>query len=136
MNRNRLAGFLRADDGSGMFEFAVVGSVFMMILFAIIEFGLAFSEKNTAAADAREGARYAIVRGATSTRVATADSVTRHVKSRTVLDTAALAVYTSWSPDNKPGAFVTVSVAHSVRRRGPFIPAHRDSVTSKMQVYF
>jgi len=136
MNSNNPRRFLKADDGSGMVEFAIVGSVFIMILMAIIEFGLAAWEKNAAASDAREGARYAIVRGANGLRVATAESVTKYVKSRSALDTAAVAVYTTWNPDNKPGAVVTVSVAHAVPRRGVFIPAHRDSVTSKMQVYY
>jgi len=135
MNKKQLVAFLKADDGSGMVEFALVATVLMVLLFGIIEFGLAAWEKNAAASAAREGARYAIVRGSKSVRLATPESVTNHVKSRTALDTAALAVYTSWNPDNDPGSVVTVSVAHFVPRRGPFIAAHRDSVTSKMQIY-
>ena len=136
MKRNKRPRFLAADDGLAMVEFALVGSIFTVILLGIIEFGLAAWQKNTTAADAREGARYAIVRGATSARVATPESVTKYVKSRTSLDTAAMSVYTTWTPDKKPGAVVTVSVVHAVPRRGPFLRAHRDSATSKMHVYF
>ena len=136
MNRKQPLAFLKADDGSGMVEFALVAVLLMSLLLGIIEFGLAAWEKNSAASAAREGARYAIVRGAKSVRVATAESVAKHVKSRTALDTSTLAVYTSWNPDNDQGSVVTVSVARSVPRRGPFIPAHRDSVTSKMHIYY
>jgi Flp pilus assembly protein TadG len=136
MNGRKRPLFVRADEGSSMFEFAIVAALFVTILLGIVEFALASWEKNAAAYAAREGARYAIVRGATSLRVATPESVTTYVKSRAPLDTAAVAVYTTWTPDNTPGSVVTVSVAHTVRRRGLFIPAHRDSVTSKMQVYF
>ncbi len=136
MNRNQPIAFLKAENGSGMVEFAIVAAFLMVILLGIVEFGLAAWEKNAAASAAREGARYAIVRGSKSVRVATPESVTNHVKSRTALDTAAVAVYTSWNPDNKPGSVVTVRVAHAVPRRGPFIPAHRDSITSKMHIYY
>lgn len=136
MSRKQLIAFLKAGDGSGMVEFAFVAVFLMALLFGIIEFGLAAWEKNAAASAAREGARYAIVRGSKGVRTATPESVTNHVKSRTALDTAALAVYTTWNPDKSPGSVVTVSVAHFVPRRGPFIAAHRDSVTSKMHIYY
>lgn len=119
-----------------MVEFALAGGLFFMLLLGIVEFGLAAWERNTAASDAREGARYAIVRGFTSPRVATFDSVTNHIKSRSGLDTTRMGVYTSWNPDNKVGSTVSVSVTYTVPRRGPFIPAHKDSVTSKMVIYF
>ena len=88
------------------------------------------------AADVREGTRYAVVRGTTSGRVATAESHAAYVRTRTSLDTAGLRVYTSWSPNKRPGSIVTGRVAHNVPRRGPFIPAHIDSATSKMVILF
>lgn len=137
MNKGKLRGFLKADDGNGMVEFALAASLFLMLLLGIVEFGLAAWQKNAVASDAREGARYAIVRGSKSGRIATPESVASYIKSRSALDTAALAVYTTWDPVTKvPGSIVTVRVAHTVPRLGPIVPAHRDSVTSKMQVYF
>lgn len=136
MNGNKRPGFISSDDGSGMVEFALAGALFFALLLGIIEFGLATWAKNTAASDAREGARYAIVRGSTSPRIATADSVAKYVKSRSSLDTTRMNVYTTWNPNNKVGSTVSVSVTHTVPRRGPFIPAHKDSVTSKMVIYF
>jgi Flp pilus assembly protein TadG len=120
-----------------MVEFAIVaGLVLVPLLLGITEFGLAAWQKNTVAADAREGARYAIVHGATSGHQATEDSIANYVKSRTTLDTAGLRVHASWSPNKKPGSVVSVSVAHTVPKRGPFIRAHSDSATSKMVVLF
>jgi Flp pilus assembly protein TadG len=137
MNRVKPRGFLKSDDGTGMVEFALAASLFLMLIMGIVEFGLASWQKNAAASDAREGARYAIVRGSKSGRIATAESVAKYIKSRSALDTAGLAVYTTWTPATKvPGSIVTVSVAHTVPRLGPIVHAHRDSVTSTMQVYF
>ncbi len=128
--------FWKSEDGLGMVEFALVGTLFSLILLGIIEFGLAAWERNSAAADAREGARYAIVRGGTMTgHIATADSVKNFVRSRTSLDASGVRVYTTWAPDNTPGSKVRVSVAHSVPRRGPFIRAHIDSVTTQMTIF-
>jgi Flp pilus assembly protein TadG len=120
-----------------MVEFAIVaGLILAPLLLGIIEFGLAAWQKNSVAADAREGARYAIVRGSNSGRTATEDSIAKYVKTRTSLDTAGLRVHASWSPNKRPGAVVSVSVVHAVPRRGPFIRAHTDSATSKMVVLF
>src|ERR1051326_2989377 len=131
MDPNRAKSFLNADYGSAMVEFAIAGSVFSIIFLGIIEFAFASWQRNTVASDAREATRYAIVHGATSSgHVATPESVTTFVKSHTSLDTATMTVYTSWSPDNKPGSKVTVSVANTAPRRGPFIGAHRDSASS------
>lgn len=137
MDPRRTWPFWKNQCGSAMVEFAIAGSVFSVILLGIIEFGYAAWQKNTVASDARNGTRYAIVHGAASGRIATPESVTKYVKSRTTLDTAAMRVYTSWaSADKKPGTEVTVSVAHTVPRRGPFIATHRDSATSKMRIFF
>ncbi len=128
--------FWKSEDGLGMVEFALVGALFVLILFGIVEFGLAVWQKNSVAADAREGARYAIVRGGTMTgHVATTDSVRNFVRSRTSLDATGVRVYTTWTPDNTPGSKVSVSVAHSVPRRGPIIRAHIDSATSQMTIF-
>lgn len=119
-----------------MVEFALVAAVLSIVLLGIMEFGLAAWQRNSVAADVREGMRYAIVRGTTSGRTTTPESVAKYVKTRTSLDTGGLRVYTTWSPDKRPGAVVTVSVAHNVPRRGPFLSAHRDSANSRMVIVY
>src|SRR5436190_24097569 len=119
-----------------MAEFAIVaGVVLLPLVLGILEFGFAAWEKNSVAADAREGVRYAVVHGSNSGRTATADSVTKYVKTRSALDS--IRVTTQWPAGNKdPGSEVKVSVAHDVPRRGPFLRAHTDSATSKMVILF
>jgi Flp pilus assembly protein TadG len=128
--------YWKKQDGSSLVEFALVAPVFFLMVFAIVELGLAAWQKNSVASDVREAARYAAVRGTTSGRTATPESVATYVKKKTSLDTAAMRVYTTWSPNKRPGSIVTVSVAHDVVRRGPFISAHIDSASSKMVVAF
>jgi hypothetical protein len=131
----QLAGFFRffgSDSGGSMVEFAIAaGFLFAPLFFGIFEFGLAFWSKNAAAGDAREAARYAIVRGSTSANVATVDSIRQFVKQRTSLRTFgpdSIRVYASWPTNNHAGSMVYVSIAQPVPRRVFFIPAHTDSV--------
>ena len=124
-----------------MVEFAIVaGLVITPVLLGILAFGVASWEKNSATSDAREGARYAIVHGATSSNVADSAAVADFVKARTSLETTgsnAIRVHPHWPGGKNPGAVVEVSVAHPVPRRDPFfIPAHVDSSTSKMVILF
>ena len=123
-----------------MVEFSLAAGLFFApLFFAIFEFGLAYWSKNAAAGDAREAARYAIVRGSTSANVATVDSVRQFVKQRTSLRTVgpdSIRVYASWPTNNHPGSMVYVSIAQPVPRRGFFIPAHTDSVSAKMVILF
>ncbi|MEP6508003.1 MAG: TadE/TadG family type IV pilus assembly protein [Gemmatimonadales bacterium] len=135
--RATLSAFWRGEEATGMVEFALVAVLFSAILFGIIEFGIAGWERSTIAAAARDGSRFAVVRGANSGRIATVDSIENYIKSKTALDPASLRVYATWTPATKsPGSLVSVSVARSVPRRGPFIPAHNDSATSKLYVYY
>jgi len=131
-----LSRFENDERGAAMAEFAIVATVFFAMLMGIVETGLAAWQKNAASSDAREGARYAAVHGTRSGHVATVDSVSKYVKSITVLDTAHMRVYAVWPTDKQVGSIVEISVAHDVPRRGPFIPAHRDSVTSKVAIMF
>lgn len=132
--------FLGDESGASMVEFAIAAGLFFIpLLFALFEFGFAFWSKNAATAEAREAARYAIVRGSTSSNVATLDSVRNFVKTRSNLQTSgpdSIRVYASWPTDNSPGSIVHVSIAQPVPRRGFFIPAHTDSVSSKMVILF
>lgn len=124
----------RSESGAGMVEFAIAAGAFTFLLLGIIEFGLAAWQRNSAAADAREGARFAIVRSSTSGAAATVTSIKTYIKSKSTLDS--IRVYATWPDGNVAGKEVRVSVVHDVPRRGPFIPAHKDSATSRMIVLF
>ena len=118
-----------------MVEFAIAGAVFVMMVLGILEFGLAAWAKNSLVSDAREGARYAMVRGATSGRVADSAMIAGFVKSQTSLDSS-IQVITTWSGAKAAGTTVTVQVKHAVPRRGPFLAEHIDSSASTMVVLF
>jgi Flp pilus assembly protein TadG len=119
-----------------MVQFAIAGGVLSALLLGIFEFGAAAWAKNNVAADAREGARYAIVHGTRSGVPADSGMVANYVKARSSLGSS-IRVYTWWPDGNKdPDSRVTVSVAYTVPRRGPFIASHRDSSTSKMHIVF
>jgi Flp pilus assembly protein TadG len=51
------------EDGAVVVEFAIVASLLFLLVFGIIQFGLAFSRYQAYTAAAREGARVAAVRG-------------------------------------------------------------------------
>jgi len=105
-----------------MAEFAIAMTIFIVVLLGIFEFGYAVWQKNSVAADAREGARYAIVHGAQSGRLADSTMVADYVKSRTALGNSIIVIPT-WSDPTlkKPGSTVQVKVKHAVSRFGPFL---------------
>jgi TadE-like protein len=57
----RTPGTIRGEDGAAAVEFAIVATLFFMLVFGIIDFGFAFHSWNNAANAAREGARKAAV---------------------------------------------------------------------------
>lgn len=113
--------FLCGTAAGAIVEFAVALGLFFLILLTILDFGYAAWERNSVAADAREGARYAMVRGSGSGRTTTADAVQTYVRSKSSIGLSIL-VSTTWDPtDKRPGSVVTVTVTH-VRRGRLFLP--------------
>ena len=138
MSRNpRVMSILRDEAGGAMVEFAIAATVFITMLLGILEFGFAAWGRNSVTADAREGARYAIVHGGQSGRIADSTMIADYVKSKTSLDNSIVIVPTWSDPTNKaPGSTIAVKVKHAVPRRGPFIAAHTDSSTSTMIIVY
>lgn len=125
------------DEGAAMVEFAIAMTIFISVLLGIIEFGFAAWAKNSVAADAREGARYGIVHGGQSGRIADSTMVANYVKTKTSLDNSIVVIPTWSSPTNKePGSTISVKVKHAVPRRGLFLAAHTDSSTSTMVIVY
>jgi Flp pilus assembly protein TadG len=59
--RRRSVGSLRDERGAAAVEFAIVASIFFLLVFGIIDFGFGFHTWNGTANAAREGARKAAV---------------------------------------------------------------------------
>ena len=104
---------VRSEAGVVVVEFAIIAVALFMVLFATMVFGLAVWEYNIVASAAKDGARWATVRGASSSSPATASAVANYVNGRVY--GLAVAVTTTWpdsgSPPNAPGKRVRVQVA-------------------------
>ena len=105
--------------GATMVEMAIILLVLLMIIFGTMELGRAVWYYNTLGHAAREGTRFASVNGSTSgTPPGPRDSTTvdplvkaRVVDAATGLGLSASNVTVAWSPNNKPGSTVTVTVS-------------------------
>lgn len=103
----------RGERGSALVESALCFLVFMFMVLGTMEFGLMVFSYNQVSYAARDGARYAAVRGASSGHAATAATVSTYVTSNIVgLKSANVTVTTTWSPNNNPGSTVKVNVQY------------------------
>jgi Flp pilus assembly protein TadG len=86
MRRSRRKNRLRGEEGAAAVEFAIVASIFFMLVFGIIDFGFGFHTWNATANAAREGARRAAVSNDVS------DITSRVYASASFLDTTKMTV--------------------------------------------
>jgi Flp pilus assembly protein TadG len=97
-------------------EGALTLTIMLLLVFGLIEFGRLMWSRNLLANAAKEGTRYASVRGVASGRAATSDSIATYVKGRMIgLDKNTAVVTTTWTPDNKQGSTVQVQVSYSFK---------------------
>ena len=87
-----------------------------LVLFLVLAFGIVDASRliyayNVVSASAREGVRWAAVRGGASGRAATATDITTYVQSATV--GIPVTVTVTWTPDNQPGSLVAVKVTNA-----------------------
>jgi Flp pilus assembly protein TadG len=134
MRRSRC--IIRSSDlGQAMLEFAMTSVVFFMLVFGITNFSLAVYTFNQVSYAAREGTRYASVRGATAPAPAGADDVAAFVKGEWAgANPANLTVSTTWNPDNNPGSFVVVDVQYTFNFVMPFVNLPQVSMESTSQL--
>lgn len=111
------------DRGSSLIEFSLIGFMFLVVLFGIIEVGRMVLVYTTVANAARAGARYAIVHGGDRTgsgvdgpsgsgSTAQVQSVVRNFASAGLLDTSRLTITVAYSNGNSAGSPVTVTVTY------------------------
>ena len=131
--------FRKSEDGATLVEFALVAGIFVVFLIAIVDFGLVFWQKSMVTAAARDGARYAIVRGSDSGRDADSAGVSAYVRGRT--DLAPIRVMTTWPTGKDPGDIVNVRVEYTHWLASPILAfAMADSIvlssTSRVVITF
>lgn len=113
-------------SGAAVVEAALVMPVILFLLYVVFCGALMVITVDEVDTAAREGARYASVRGAsyafnTGQSAATGTTVGQYVKTQGVtLDPSLMTVNTSWQGSNRPGQYVTVEVVYQWPGLGPF----------------
>jgi Flp pilus assembly protein TadG len=143
------------NEGSALVEMGLVCGILFAMLFGIIEFSLALYTYNYVSDAARDGSRYAIVRGSSCSVLtncnATAAQIQSYVQSLGYpgMNSANTTVTTTWySPSttspltwtlcgttcNAPGDAVRVKVVYSFPLSIPFVPKSTLSLQSTSQM--
>jgi len=113
-------------SGAALVEAAFVLPVLLFLLYVLFCGAIMVLTVDQVDAAAREGARWASVRGTsyqfnTNQPPATAADVAAYVKTQGVtLDTSKTTVNTTWDLSNRPGNYVTVEVRYQWEGLGPF----------------
>ena len=109
----------REQAGQSLAELSIVLVLFLVLLFGIVDAGRLIFAYNAVSAGAREGVRWAVVRGATSPLgTATKDDIKAFVQNSTVGTT--VDVDATWTPDKQPGSTVAVMVTSPFSPIAPF----------------
>ena len=128
-------------SGAALVEAAFVLPVLLFLLYVLFCGAIMVLTVDQVDAAAREGARWASVRGTsyqfnTKLPPATADDVAAYVKTQGVtLDTAKMTTTTTWDLSNRPGNYVTVEVKYQWEGLGPFPAKEFVARTSQLVTY-
>ena len=116
------------ESGSGLVEYSVVFIVFMTMLLGIADFSRALYAYHFVSNAAREGARYAMVRGCTPVvatvcpAAATNSDIQTYLRNvPTGIDSSQLTTTTTWTPDHKAGSTVQVEVDYPFNFFSPLV---------------
>lgn len=140
----------RMGSGQALAEFTLVAPIFLLLLFAIIEFGWYVYQVQVLNEAAREGSRYAIVHGSTSLCPSgpmpgheanwcdpTGTKVQAAVRSHAVgINPSALSFPTlSWDPDNGRGSLFSLVVQTTFQPLIPLVPLPTITVQGASSLY-
>ena len=137
-------------EGETLVETAVSFTILLTLVFGIIELGLALYTYNFVSESAREGARYAMVRGSSCTSPctgATNADVQTYIQNLGYpgLNASDITATATWpdtgstctpsvSPCNNPGNNVMVQVVYAFPWNPPFFPKRTLTMTSTSEV--
>ena len=143
---------LYCDEGSSIVETALSAMILFSLVFGIMEISMALYAYHFTAEAAREGTRYAIVRGSScsgssSGCPAKASDVQSYVGGLAFpgINPAAITVMTTWptmgpsctpssNPCNNPGNIVMVTVDYQFPLSIPFVPSSTLNMTSTSEM--
>ena len=101
----------RDQEGSAIVEFALIIPFLLLLTVGLIDIGRMMWYRTTLEHVAREGTRFAAVRGASSLFPASQAAVEEFVANRSVgIGGDDLGIDVTWAPSNAPGSTVTVAV--------------------------
>lgn len=130
--------------GATLVEAALTVTVFLMLLFGIIDFGRLIWAYSTVAHAAREACRYAIVHGSTSSVPASSNSIAGVARGQMLaLDSSKVQVRVQWIASNpppeaglanRPGDSVSVQAVYSFSPLLPYVPAGPLNLRSSSQM--
>ena len=112
---------LSRQSGSAIVEFTLVALMFFMLSLGLAEMGRAVFDYSIVSSLAREGVRWASVRGSASGHTATDVNISDYVKSKA--SGMNLTVTVTWTPanDNSAGKTVNVQVLYNFRSIAPVL---------------
>jgi Flp pilus assembly protein TadG len=127
---------LHREKGLATVEFAIVGAVFLLLIIAIMQLGLAMYSRNHVTNVVRDAARYAALHGSAAPTPATAASIQAYVMDHSsgLVDTSKITVTTTWLPNNNPGSAVRVQVEYPFPLTIPFVPEETLSLRSSSEM--
>ena len=130
--RKRQHRIVKGECGQALIEFAVASVVFLMTVFGTLQFGIIVWHYNMISNLAQEGARWASVRGATSTIVnASSTDVQNFLNGRSTGMT--ITATTTPDPVGTQGTVVTVQVQTTFAPLTGLLPVSR-TMTSTAQM--
>ena len=120
-------------SGQALTELPIIMGLFAMLTFGILDAGRLIYNYAAVSFSAREGVRWAIVRGAQSGRTASADDISNYVKSMSMGVPVNVAV--AWNPDNQAGSAVVVTVQNDFSAlTGFFVPTSMKLTSSSQMI--
>ncbi|QFU21116.1 pilus assembly protein [Shewanella eurypsychrophilus] len=135
--------------GVAAVEAAIVAPIFFLLLFAILDGARMIFAYGAVAHAAREGVRYAVVRGAEAgddlRRVGDSPTTDEKIEAHVLLRAQPLEqirVITTWEEDanqlkdQSAGRVVQVQIQHDFEPVSPFLPAITLTSTSRTVIYF
>jgi Flp pilus assembly protein TadG len=143
------------DSGQTLVEFAITLTIFLTAVFTLIELCLVFYTSSTISECAREGTRYAIVRGSTCLTGGTTGAGASCTASATAINTyvsglgypnaggGSMTVSTTFSADgstfttsgnNTPNDLVRVQITYNFPIKLPFVPKNALNLKAQSQM--
>jgi Flp pilus assembly protein TadG len=115
---------IEKQKGSAMIEYALVLSIYFMLVYGFVQFCLILFGFNNATYASRIAVRYAVVHGSTATYTCTSTDISNIIAPLLWgAPSGGATITTTWAPNNTPGSIVSIKVAIQYTPKLPFFPS-------------